>query len=267
MSIEITVIIMDDCSTKIKLLGVTVDNLSMSETIAQIEGMISSGSFSYVVTPNVDHLIKLQKDRVFQSIYQGASLAVPDGVPLLWAARILGTPLKERVNGTDLFVKLCEVAALKGYSIYLLGGDTGVAERASKLLQEKYSGLKVAGYYCPEFGFDSDLTECQRIQQKIAASQADMLFVGLGAPKQERWIAKFGAGCKVGVAIGIGVSFSFIAGDIKRAPIWMQKRGLEWLWRLLAEPRRLSKRYLVDDMPFLWLVAKCWLKQTWAAGK
>lgn len=252
---------MDESIDKIKLLGIDISNVSMSETIFYIDKMIASGTFSYIVTPNVDHLMKLQFDSDFRKIYEGANLAVPDGVPLLWGSRILGTPLKERVNGTDLFVKICENAAERGYSIFLLGGNPDTAEKAGTILAEKYPGLRVAGYFCPEFGFDADFVECRRIQKLIAASKADILFVGLGAPKQERWIAEFGPGCGVKVAIGIGVSFSLVSGNIKRAPIWMQKRGLEWFWRLMAEPRRLSKRYLVDDLPFFWLVAKYWLKQ------
>lgn len=246
---------------RVNLLGVDIDNVTMAEALNHVEQMIRLEKFSYVVTPNVDHLMRLQNDATFRDIYEKADLVVPDGVPLLWASKVMGIPLKERVNGTDLFVEMCEMAASKGYSIFLLGGNTGVAEKASLILKEKYHGLVVAGYYCPEFGFESDLNECHRIQTLISSSQADILFVGLGAPKQERWIAQYGPGCKVKVAIGIGVSFSLVAGDIRRAPYWMQKNGLEWFWRMLFEPQRLVKRYLIDDTPFVWLILKAWMKR------
>ncbi len=245
---------------RINLLGVEISNVSMAETLLHIETRVASREFCYIVTPNVDHLMKLQNDREFRKVYEGACLAVPDGVPLLWAARVLGTPLKERVNGTDLFIKTCERSAAKGHSIFLLGGNPGSAEKAGSSLERSFPGLRVAGHYCPEYGFDRNPSECERIQKLISASKTDILFVGLGAPKQEKWIATYGPGCDVRVAIGIGVSFSFIAGDIKRAPAWMQRNGLEWLWRLLSEPRRLSKRYLLDDMPFVWHVGRYWLK-------
>lgn len=246
---------------RVNLLGVDIDNVTMTEALARIEQMIKSRRFSYVVTPNVDHLMRLQNDATFRDIYEKADLVVPDGVPLLWASKVMGTPLKERVNGTDLFVKICKMASFGGHSVFLLGGSTGVAEKASLKLQEKYPGLRIAGWFCPEFGFESDLNECHRIQTLISLSQADILFVGLGAPKQERWIAQYGPGCKVKVAIGIGVSFSLVAGDIRRAPYWMQKNGLEWFWRMLFEPQRLLKRYLIDDTPFVWLIFKAWMKR------
>jgi N-acetylglucosaminyldiphosphoundecaprenol N-acetyl-beta-D-mannosaminyltransferase len=246
---------------RVSLLGVDIDNLTMAETLTRIEQMISSGTFSYVVTPNVDHLMKVQKDSVFREIYKGANLAVPDGAPLLWASKILGTPLKERVNGTDLFLETCALAATKGYSIFLLGGDPGFAEKAGVMLKEKYPGLKVAGHYGPEFGWEKDLSESVRVQKLITASNADILFVAMGAPRQEIWMGQFGPGCNVRVAFGIGGSFSILIGAIKRAPLWMRRSGLEWFWRMLFEPRRLYKRYLIDDMPFILLIARAWLKQ------
>ena len=249
------------------VLGVPIDNLTMPETLVRIEKLIEAGTFSYVVTPNVDHVMKLRSDASFRGIYRGASLVVPDGVPLLWASRLLGAPLQERINGTDLMVKLCELAARRGYSVFLLGGNRGTAEKAGARLKESLPDLALAGHHCPEMGFEKDPVQCRRIQKLVAASGADILFVGLGAPKQERWIACYGRGCNVALAIGIGVSFSFVAGEIRRAPRWMQRSGLEWFWRMLAEPRRLLKRYLVEDMPFVWLVAKAWLgKKTGTNG-
>lgn len=252
---------MRNSNTKVNILNVLIDNVSMSEALTQLCDMVESDTFSLVVTPNVDHLMKIQNDSIFRGIYDAANLVVADGVPLLWASNILGTPLKERINGTDLFIKLCEVSAVKEYSIFLLGGNKGVAQKACYELKIMFPDINIAGFYCPEFGFDKDTNECHRIQEIILASKADILFVGLGAPKQEKWINFYGPGTNVKLAIGVGVSFSFISGDLKRAPLWMQRGGLEWFWRLLFEPRRLWRRYIIEDMPFFWLIGKAWLRR------
>jgi len=244
---------------RVNILGVWIDDVTMSEAVTWICELVDRGKFSYVVTPNVDHVMKLQRDEEFREIYLGANLVLTDGVPLLWASRILGTPLKERVTGSDLLLRLCAAAARKGCAIFLLGGNSGVARDACSILKTRYNSLNVAGYYCPESGFEKNAEECLRIQKIIADSKADILFVGLGTPKQEKWIKHYGSGCQVPVAIGVGASFSFVTGELRRAPRWMQKSGLECTWRLLCEPRRLWKRYILDDMPFLWLVAKAWV--------
>lgn len=249
----------DQKINKVNIIGTNIDNVNMYETLRYIHELLRSDTFSYVVTANVDHLMKLRKDKVFRTIYQEANLVVADGVPLVWASKIIGTPLKERVNGTDLFLCVCEESSKKGYSIFLLGGNKGVARQTCKVLEKKFPGIKFAGYYCPEFGFEEKIDECLRIQNLIANSNASILFVGLGAPKQEKWIKKFGSGCQVRLAIGVGASFSFVTGDMRRAPIWMQRCGLEWFWRLLNEPRRLWRRYLIKDIPFIWIVLKAWV--------
>jgi N-acetylglucosaminyldiphosphoundecaprenol N-acetyl-beta-D-mannosaminyltransferase len=243
---------------QISLLGCVIHNVSMDEAVAHASGFVERKEFGYATTPNVDHLIKLRKDESFRQAYAGASLVVPDGVPLLWASRLLGSPLKTRVNGTDFFESLCEMAARKGFSIYLLGGNPGSAERTSEVLMRRHPDLRIAGWYCPPFGFEKDVAANEAIRRGIRQSGADLLFVGLGAPKQELWISKYAAGTGVSYAVGIGVSFSFIAGEMKRAPRWLQRHGGEWLWRLLQEPARLGKRYLIDDLPFVLLVFGEW---------
>ncbi len=240
----------------IDLLGIRVTNVSLDEAVQCIEDLSARREFTYTVTPNVDHIVTLQHDVLFQLIYKNADLVVADGVPLLWAARFLGTPLKGRVNGTDLFERLVSRAAETGRSIFLLGGAEGTAATAAYLLQRRYPELRVAGWYCPQPGFEHDPAENARIRDAIRKAQPTYLFVGLGAPKQEKWIAEHGPASGARHAIGIGVSFSLVAGVIRRAPRWMQRRGLEWLWRLGAEPRRLWRRYLVEDPRFLWLVAR-----------
>ncbi len=238
----------------IDLLGIRITNISLEEAVNRIEELSKNKTFSYTVTPNVDHLVRLQRDISFRRIYQEADLVVADGVPLLWAARFLGTPLKGRVNGTDLFERVIARAAETGASVFLLGGEEGSAEKAADRLSERHPDLQIAGWYCPPFGFEHDIAENGKILRLIGDVHPTYLFVGLGSPKQEKWIAEHGAATGARHAIGIGVSFSFVAGMIRRAPYWMQRSGLEWLWRLGAEPRRLWHRYLVDDPRFFWLV-------------
>jgi N-acetylglucosaminyldiphosphoundecaprenol N-acetyl-beta-D-mannosaminyltransferase len=244
----------------IELLGIKIDSLTMNETIDQIIRWIEKGDFSYAVTPNVDHMMKLQRDKSLREIYSKARLVLADGVPLVWASAILGKPLKERVNGTDLFERLCEVAADRGYAVYLMGGNPGAAEAAAQVLKQRHQGLRIAGCDCPEYGFETSPNACKIVQERIALAKADILFVGLGAPKQERWIYKFGRESGVAFAVGIGISFSLVGGEIKRAPKWMQRAGFEWLWRLGAEPRRLWKRYILEDMPFVALIGREWMR-------
>jgi N-acetylglucosaminyldiphosphoundecaprenol N-acetyl-beta-D-mannosaminyltransferase len=238
----------------IDILGIRITNISLEDAVNRIEELIKKKAFSYTVTPNVDVLVKLQTDISFRQIYQEADLVVADGVPLLWAARFLGTPLKGRVNGTDLFERLVARAAETGESIFLLGGEEGSAEKSADRLRERHPNLKIVGWYCPPFGFELDKEENDKILCLIGEARPTYLFVGLGSPKQEKWIVKHCPAMGVRHAIGIGVSFSFVAGMIKRAPRWMQRSGLEWLWRLGAEPQRLWHRYLVDDPRFFWLV-------------
>lgn len=240
---------------KINIVGVKIDKYSLDEVVnLVIEYAVSGGSPEYVVTPNAQHILTLQKDADFQEIYRQAFLTVPDGVPLLWAAKFLQTPLKGRVNGTDLFEKVCEGAASKGLKIFLLGGRPGAVEQAAEVLQGRYLGLKIVGMYCPPYGFESQPEELEIINSHIRDASPDILFVGLGAPKQEKWIYANYQQLKVPISLGIGVSFELVAGMVKRAPIWMQNSGLEWLFRFMVEPKRLWQRYVVGNPLFIWLV-------------
>lgn len=241
---------------RVNICGIGIDNIEMSDVISKMDSYIKDGRPSYIVTPNADHIVKLQRDPEFKKIYGEATLVLVDGMPLLWAAKFLGAPLKERISGADLFPKLCEVAAARGYRIFFLGGREGAAVKAAKILKARYPAMQVVGVYSPPFGFEKDAVENDKIVAMIKTAKPDILFVGLGAPKQEKWIYEHKDQCEVPVSIGIGVSFEFIAGIVKRAPVWMQKSGLEWFWRLMMEPKRLWKRYLVDDVQFFWLVLK-----------
>jgi N-acetylglucosaminyldiphosphoundecaprenol N-acetyl-beta-D-mannosaminyltransferase len=183
-------------------------------------------------------------------------LTVPDGVSLLWAAQVLGSPLKGRVNGTDIFESLCAISAENNFRVFLLGGRPGAADAAANLLQDRHPNLKIAGTYCPPYGFENFPQELDCISSTIKEATPDILFVGLGAPKQEKWIYENYQKLNIPISIGIGVSFELVSGMVTRAPQFMQKMGLEWLFRLLMEPRRLWKRYILGNTIFVWLVIK-----------
>ncbi|PSB49856.1 glycosyltransferase [Cyanosarcina cf. burmensis CCALA 770] len=237
--------------------GIKIDKYNFDEVVERIlNHLLAESNPAYVVTPNAMHILTLQKDERFQEIYRQAFLVVPDGVSLLWAAKFLQIPLNGRVNGTDLFEKLCEVAASKELKIFLLGGRSGAADKAAKILQARHIGLKIVGTYCPPYGFEDDAAELALINGKIKDVAPHILFVGLGAPKQEKWIYDNYQQLKVPMCIGIGVSFELVAGMVQRAPVWMQKNGLEWLFRLIAEPKRLWQRYIFGNPLFIWLVLK-----------
>ncbi len=234
-----------------------VDNVTKSEAIDIIDDFVTENKkHNYVVTPNVDHIVKLQKDKEFLELYNKADLILTDGVPLMWAAKLFGKPLKEKVSGSDLFPKLCEHAAEKDMTMFFLGGLEGVANKAKDILEKEYPKLKVVDTYSPPFGFEKDKVENQKIVDMINSHKPDILCVGVGAPKQEKWIYNNMNQLDVKVSLGIGASFDFIAGTVKRAPLWMQNVGLEWFYRVMKEPKRMFKRYFVDDMKFFPLLVK-----------
>ncbi|MEP6473043.1 MAG: WecB/TagA/CpsF family glycosyltransferase, partial [Gemmatimonadota bacterium] len=209
---------------RVVVAGTPVDACTMAQSVSAIIARAQAGGPpSYVVTPNAAHLVQLQHDPGFRTIYRGAMLSVADGMPLVWASRALGAPLPERVNGTDLFVNLCKQAAETGLRVYLFGGRAGAADAAAAELVRRYPSLIMAGTCCPPFGFDADPVELARLDDVVKAARPDLLFVGLGAPKQERWIAAHALALGVPVSLGIGVSFEFVGGMVRRAPGWMQR--------------------------------------------
>ncbi len=221
----------------IHIARVKIDNISFAGAIEEIEKAIDKDKRLFVTTPNVDHIVNLQRDRYFRKVYQSADLVLPDGMPLIWASKFLGIPLGERIPGSDLFLELCRISSMKGYKLFLLGGRPGAAVTARTVLEKKYPQINIVGSYCPYYGFEHDEAENQKIVKMIKDSGADILFVGLGSPKQEKWIYEHKDLYDCAISIGIGVSFEFTAEMVKRAPIWMQRIGLEWLWRLLMEPK------------------------------
>ena len=234
----------------ITLCGQRLDALTSGECIDAIMGALCRDEGGWIVTANLDHLRRLARDRSYRGLCDGADLVVADGMPLLWASRVQATPLPQRVAGSDFIWTLSEAAAAADRSLFLLGGAPGTAEEAGRILEAKYPGLRVADAYCPPIGFEDDSQIVAEMQRRLEAARPDIVYVALGSPKQEQWIAKLRPALPAAWWIGVGISFSFVCGQVKRAPIWMQRCGIEWIHRLVQEPRRLFKRYIVHDLPF-----------------
>lgn len=210
----------------------------------------------YVVTPNVQHIALLAKDDYLRRIYSEAAFVLPDGVSLLLAGRVLGHRIPERIAGVDMFEALCREAAREGLRIFLLGGRPGSAEKAIAKLRSRYPGLIVSGTFCPPIGFEKDSFQENEIETRIRAARPHFLFVAFGAPKQEYWIYEHARQLRVPVTMGIGGSFEMVGGVLRRAPLWVQRAGFEWVYRLLQEPRRLWKRYLIGIIEFAQVVMR-----------
>ena len=231
---------------RVKLLNMYVDSVTMDEAIDEIDNLIQKRNHSYVVTPNMDHIVVAEEDSLFKEVYDNASLVLTDGVPLLWIAKYLGTPIKEKVSGSDVFPKMCELSANKGYKVYILGAAEGVAAKAAENLRIKYPKLQIVGTYSPPVGFEKDDSNVNEIIEMINSTQADILAVALGSPKGEKFIYNIRNRVCVSLSISIGATIDFEAGNVKRAPRWMSNIGLEWLYRVTQDPVRLGKRYLKD---------------------
>lgn len=241
---------------KVEILGIQIDSVTFDQALTKITRMIDNDEKGYVVTPTVDHMVKLQTDAEFREVYSNASLVVADGMPLLWASRFLKRPLPARVCGSDLLPALCKRAAERGWRLFFLGGMPGVAEKAAGILRHTYPQIKISGVFSPPFGFEKDEVEIKKIINLIRSAQPHILFVGLGAPKQEKWIYRNRNELGANISLGIGISFDYVAGTRTRAPFWVQRVGFEWLWRMLGEPTRLWKRYGIDDPIFFWWIIR-----------
>jgi N-acetylglucosaminyldiphosphoundecaprenol N-acetyl-beta-D-mannosaminyltransferase len=241
---------------RIKFMNTDIDNLTMAETLNEIEKLIQKKICSYVVTPNVDHIVRLEKDEELQKVYKNASLILTDGKPLIWISKWYKTPIKEKISGSDLFPRVCQLAANKNYTMYLLGAAEGVADTAARNLMKKYPGLNIVGTYSPPFGFEKNEQEMNKIKTQIQDVHPDILIVGLGCPKQEKFMYYHCKELGVPISFGLGASIDFEAGNIKRAPKWMSNHGLEWLYRFSKEPKRLFKRYFVDDLKIIQVARK-----------
>lgn len=226
-----------------------VDKKAAVDSIIRLAQVGEKGSF--VVTPNADHLVQLETDQKLRNIYQAADLVVADGMPLIWFSRILKPALPERVTGSDLMPELCRRAEEAGLSIFFFGAQEGVAAQAAVNTQRQFPRLKIAGAYSPPFGFEKDRAQTLAAIDVINAAAPHILFVGLGAPKQEYWMYDYRKLIRTDVMLGIGAGIDFMAGNVARAPLWMQRAGLEWVYRLSREPKRLYRRYARDFGIFL----------------
>ncbi len=215
---------------------------------------VRGGPPACVVTPNAQHIVLLESDASLREAYANADLVVADGASLVLASRLLGEKLRERVAGVDLFERLCAKAAEFGLRVFLLGGRPGSAQRTAGKLRQQFPGLSVAGTCCPPLGFERDEQQLQAIGDAIRTARPDLVFVALGAPKQESWMHFHGRRLGVPALIGVGGSFEIVGGLLPRAPRLLQRMGCEWLCRLLLEPRRLWRRYLIGNFRFLWVV-------------
>ncbi len=247
----------------IKMFGITIHKFSMNEAIDVLQEWIQFGGAEckYVVTPNVDHIVQLDKNATFKQAYSRASMVVADGRPVVLASKILGKPLPETVPGSDLVPNIFERFQQKNLplKIYLLGAMPGVGEVAAANIKSQWPVVEVVGILSPDFGFEKDSAYCDRICQSVAEAKADLLVIGLGAPKQEIWVDKHAHKLPVKVALCVGATIDFLAGNKPRAPMWMRKFGLEWLHRMCSEPKRLVKRYLVDAIIFPRLFLREWM--------
>ena len=220
-----------------------------------------------MVTPNAHHIALLESDISLRDAYAHAELVVADGASLLLASRLLGEKLRERIAGVDLFEQLCGQAAARGLSVFFLGGRPGSAERAVEKLRRQFPALAVVGICCPPLGFEHDEQELSAIADAVRAARPDLLFVALGAPKQEAWMHQHGRRLGVPVLIGVGGSFEIVGGLVRRAPRFLQRLGCEWLYRLLREPRRLWKRYLFGNARFLWIILRQAAPRWWLGSQ
>lgn len=236
---------------KVEILNVPIDNFSVNEFLTQLERGV-------VFTPNVDHLMILRRDQDFVAAYSQADFRICDSQVLMLAAKFLGKPIQAKISGSDLFPLFCEHHRdNEKVKIFLLGGAEGVAARAQANINARIGREIIIQAHSPSFGFENNPEECNNILEMIGRSSANVLVVGVGSPKQEKWIAKYRHQLPfIDIFMGVGAAIDFEAGNKPRAPQVISQLGLEWLYRLVSEPKRLWKRYLVDDLPFLWLIIK-----------
>jgi N-acetylglucosaminyldiphosphoundecaprenol N-acetyl-beta-D-mannosaminyltransferase len=234
-----------DLKHLIAVLGLPLDSLTADEAVDAIERLILSGGTHQVATANLDFWMNSLSDPHLHRIIAGCSLVLPDGMPLVWVSKLLGCPLPERVTGVDLVPRLAELSARKGFGLFLLGGKGNVAERAKEFLERKFPGVRIVGTYSPSEE-EMERLDHSEILARIHAAKPAMLLVALGNPKQEKWIWMHRKRLGVPVAIGVGGTFEILVGDVRRAPQWIQRHGLEWAMRLVQEPGRLGPRYLRD---------------------
>jgi N-acetylglucosaminyldiphosphoundecaprenol N-acetyl-beta-D-mannosaminyltransferase len=245
----------------VDLIGMRLARVDEDGLLDHLFGELKQARGGWLVTANLDFLRRYAKEPEMRALYASADLTVADGMPLVWAAGILGTPLPERVAGSALIYRFAERAAREQRSLFMLGGDPGAGEGAARVLCERYPGLRIAGHAAPRFSATPTEAELAPVIETLRAARPDLLLVGLGSPKQERVIDALRKQFPATWMVGVGISFSFVAGHVARAPSWMRTSGLEWIHRLAQEPKRLARRYLIEDLPF---AAELFARVIWA---
>lgn len=251
-------------NSKIHAFNINIDPVTMDQAVNIISGWIEDKNETdchYVVTPNVDHLTKLCKDKKFRTAYACASMVLTDGKPVYYALKLLGKPVPEIVPGSDLVPSIFDKwqKNKRKLNIFLLGAAPGVAKEAAKNIKKKWSFIEIVGVHSPPPGFENQKEENKKILKKIAACSPDLLIIGLGAPKQEVWIHTHNKQINASVALCVGATIDFLAGQQKRAPLWMRRFSLEWVYRMAKDPKRLGKRYGVNLLMFPCILWKEWL--------
>jgi N-acetylglucosaminyldiphosphoundecaprenol N-acetyl-beta-D-mannosaminyltransferase len=255
-------------AARVRIMGAPVNCLSEADVVRTITQAACTRSGNWTITANLDHLRRYRREPLARTLIDTADLVVADGTPLLWASRLAGTRLPERVAGSNMIWSLAQAASEQQLSVFLLGGAPGVAERAASVLRERYSGLRVAGTLCPSPGFEHDEDELAAIVETVAAAAPQLVFVALGFPKQDVLIGRLQRLLPCAAFVGVGISLSFVSGELRRAPHWMRRAGLEWLYRLGQEPRRLMRRYLSQGLPFAgWLMVAAVVHRLSRAGE
>jgi len=234
-----------------RLMGAPMAVVTETEAVLSILDAAQAGMGNWTITANVDHLRRYHRDPAQRDLIDEADLVVADGMPLVWASRLAGEPLPERVSGSSMVWSICEAASARGLSVFLLGGELGVAQRAAGVFRERYPGLRIAGTMCPPVGFEHDPRELERIRLQVCEAAPSIVFVAMGFPKQDLLIRTMRGYLPGASFMGVGISLSYAAGDLSRPPGWICQLGLEWAYRLWQEPtRRLVRRYIVDGAPF-----------------
>jgi N-acetylglucosaminyldiphosphoundecaprenol N-acetyl-beta-D-mannosaminyltransferase len=234
---------------RVSLFGILVDRVNRARAVSALEGFLADGGRHQVVTVNLDFMRLADRDPEYRRILNQADLAVADGMPIVWLSRLGRDGLPERVAGIDLVEECCRLAARTDVPLFLLGAALGVAEAAGRALVARHPGLRIAGVFAPAFAPPTPEGDAEMFRLVRDAGRC-VLFVAFGAPRQDRFISTNLNGMDCAIAMGVGGTFDILSGTIPRAPLWMQRSGLEWVWRLVQEPGRLWRRYLVRDLPF-----------------
>jgi len=236
---------------QMRLMGAPMAVVTEAHAVHAIVSAAEAGEGHWTITANLDHLRRYHENPLERELIEEADLVVADGMPLIWASRLAGEPLPERVSGSSMVWSICEIAGAADLSLFLLGGDPGVAEQAAGIFQTHFPGLRVAGTACPSPGFEHDELQLSRLQRQLVETAPQIVFVALGFPKQDVLIRRLRKALPRTSFLGVGISLSYVTGDVPRAPEWVCSLGLEWAYRLAHEPtRRLARRYLIEGMPF-----------------